>query len=137
MTEEIKLDLDFLLEKCQISSGIDTDIVVENLRRVEQQFPPAQMALVYKHFLQNEHNPDVLLYIVKRLDKTRPLACFETLIDLMLLKDSFKDTLIDQDTYINLRVNVAKVISNYKDQKAVLPLLYCLNNKEENYNGCN
>lgn len=133
MAEETKLDLDFLLDKCQVASGVDAQVVIENLIRLDNEFPTDKMAEVYRHFLQYEHDPDVLLFIVKQIDKTRPVACLDTLIDLLLVKECFKDTLCDVDKYINLRVNAAKVISNYKFQKAVLPLLYCLNNKEEHY----
>ena len=55
----------------------------------------------------------------------------DDLIDFILdcdLKD-FSDT----GEYINLKVLCIKAISNYKDIKAVTPLLYCLNNKNENY----
>ena len=39
----------------------------------------------------------------------------------------------EKDAFINVRAMCAKAIANLKDTSAVTPLLYCLNNKDENY----
>ena len=38
-----------------------------------------------------------------------------------------------KEDFINVRVMCAKAIANFRDTSAVTPLLYCLNNKDENY----
>ena len=52
------------------------------------------------------------------------------LLDILLLK-TVDNT--DADNLINTRVLCAKAIANYKDTSTVGALLYCLNNKGENY----
>ncbi len=133
MGHEYELDLNMLLQECQIAAGKDSSLVISNLIGLENRHSLDEMTVIYNYFLQNENDPDVLVYIVKRINKYRPAECLPTLIDMLLLKQGFKDSLSAVDKYIDLRVNTAKVISNYKDSKAVMPLLYCLNNKVENY----
>lgn len=133
MTNEFDLDLNMLLQECQIAAGKDSSLVISNLIGLESRHSLEEMTTIYNYFLQNEHDPEVLLFILKRINKYKPQMCLDTLIDLLLIKESFKDNLVETEKYIDLRVNTAKVISNYKDNKAVLPLLYCMNNKDEHY----
>ena len=133
MTDELNLDLNTLLQECQVASGCDSETVVSNIKELEKRHSEEEIAIIYNYFLQNEHDPEVLLYIIKCINELKPEICFDTLLDLILLKEQFKDNLSDAEKYINLRVNTAKVISNYKDNKAVLPLMYCMNNKDEHY----
>ena len=53
------------------------------------------------------------------------------LLDMLVNKRTADN--IENDAIINLRVMCAKAISNYKDNSALGVLLYCLNNKNENY----
>ena len=53
-------------------------------------------------------------------------------MDILLLKSENSEE-INRDDYINARVLAAKAIANLKDTTAVNSLLYCLNNKNENY----
>ena len=50
-----------------------------------------------------------------------------------MLKDKFAKYENKTNEINNLRCVCAKVISNFKSQKGVYPLLYCLNNKDEDY----
>jgi len=133
MANEFELDLNMLLQECQIASGKDSSLVISNLIGLEARHSLEEMSVIYNYFLQNEHDSEVLLFIIKRINKYKPQECLGTLIDLLLMKENFKDNLAEAEKYIDLRVNTAKVISNYKDNKAVLPLLYCMNNKDEHY----
>jgi HEAT repeat protein len=49
------------------------------------------------------------------------------------MREKFKDRIKDEDARTQIRVMVAKTLANLKDNQAVYPLLYCLNNKAENY----
>ncbi|MBQ2870263.1 HEAT repeat domain-containing protein [bacterium] len=133
MSDKINLDLNTLLQECKIATGCDSESVVANIQKLEEKHSTEEIAIIYNYFLQNEHDPEVLLYIIKSINALKPQVCFDTLLDLMLLKENFKDNLSDAEKYVNLRVNTAKVISNYKDNRAVLPLMYCMNNKDEHY----
>ena len=133
MSNEYELDLNSLLQECQIASGKDSSLVISNLIGLEARHSLNEMSVIYNYFLKNEHDPEVLLFIIKRINKYKPLECLDTLLDLILMKETFKDNLAEAERYIDVRVNTAKIISNYKDNKAVLPLLYCMNNKDEHY----
>ncbi len=133
MAKETDLDLNKILQDCQIAQGKDSNAVIANLANLETKYPLEEMTFIYNKILQNEHDPEVLMHIIRRINAYKPQECLDTLLDLMLLKETFKDNLSDKENYIDLRVNVARVISNYKNNKAVLPLLYCMNNKNENY----
>ena len=53
------------------------------------------------------------------------------LLDMLVSKAPDDDT--DKDAITSLRVMCAKAVSNYKDSSAMGALLYCLNNKDEDY----
>ena len=55
------------------------------------------------------------------------------MVDALVLKDKYKIKTIDAEKQTMIRVAVAKVLANIKDNSAVNPLLFCLNNKNENY----
>ncbi|MBO5434883.1 HEAT repeat domain-containing protein, partial [bacterium] len=54
-------------------------------------------------------------------------------VDTLLLKNLNVLDAKEKEFYTNVRVMCAKAIANYRDTSAVTPLLYCLNNKDENY----
>ena len=128
MTEYESIDFNKILNDCNQSQNI-----AETFAGLEEKYTLDDMTSVYKFLLQNVQNPEILMFIVRRLNSYKPRECFDTLLDLLLLKENYKEKFADADKYIDLRVNVAKVISNYKDNRAVLPILYCMNNKGENY----
>ena len=49
------------------------------------------------------------------------------------MRINLENTPYDHDDMINVRVMCSKAIANIKDTSAVGSLLYCLNNKNENY----
>lgn len=133
MSEENNIDINMLLQECQIANSNDSGLVLSTLINLENKHTLKEMSFVYNQFLSINKEPEVLMYILKRLNSYKPEECLDTLLDLMLLKSNFKESFGDTENYIEIRVNTAKVISNYKNNKAVLPLMYCMNNKDENY----
>ena len=133
MTNNFDLDLNTILQDYLSASGEDNGLILSNLIEIESKFSLDETTEIYNYFLQNAQNADVLKCLIKRINTLKPEGCLETLLDMLLLKKTFKDNLAEAEKYIELRVNTAKVISNYKDNKAVLPLLYCMNNKDEHY----
>ena len=68
--------------------------------------------------------------VIKLADAYKAASTLSILLDILLLK---KENIKDVDNLINVRVLAAKAISNYKDTSTVGALLYCLNDKHENY----
>ncbi len=133
MTNNFDFDLNTILQDYLNASGQDNNLILSNLIEIESKYSTEEIEDIYNYFLQNAQNPEILKCILKRINSSKPESCLDTLLDMLLLKKTFKDNLAEVERYIELRVNTAKVISNYKDNKAVLPLLYCMNNKDEHY----
>ena len=133
MTNNFDLDLNTILQDYLNEVGEDNSLMLSKLVEIEGYHSLDETAEIYNYFLQNAQNSEVLKTLIKRINTLKPEVCLDTLLDMLLLKKTFKDNIVATENNIEFRVNIAKVISNYKDNKAVLPLLYCMNNKDENY----
>lgn len=123
MDEKKVFDLNTVANECGILNDIDSNIVVENIDKLEKQYFQDDLVIIYNHFLVRCKNQDVLIYLIKCVDKYREKSSLPVVLDHLLNKENST----------NLRVMCAKAISNFKDTNSVTPLLYCLNDKDENY----
>ena len=128
--EESKLDLEAIAKKCNLFDG-NTEDVIRNINSLDEIYERDNLVLIYNYFLSVCKNPDVLLNIIRCSDRFRDKSSLSPLLDLLLLK--FDDDNESKEKFINVRVMCAKAIANLKDTSAVTPLLYSLNNKNENY----
>lgn len=113
--------------------GVETESPAEVLKKIAglgEFYDDIELAQIYNYILQNTNNSEILSGVVKLSDSHKSASILSTLLDILLLKRSLSD---DSEEFINLRVLCAKAISNYKDTSTVGSLLYCLNNKNENY----
>ena len=133
MVNEFKLDVNIFLQNCHMNDSCDSDVQLSVLMKLEAAHSLNEMTDIYFYLLQHSKTPDVIIYVLKKINKYRPLQCFGIVLDLLLFRGVFPDNLSAENDVINLRVNAAKVISNYKDTRAVVPIMDCLNNKNENY----
>ncbi len=123
------LDFGGILDKCGV--GKDTpSVVISNIVNLEEFYEPEELVEIYNYILLNVKKAEILSAVIKLSDKYRMNSTLSILVDLLLLKNFECEEL---DEFINTRVLCAKAISNYKDTSTVGALLYCLNNKEENY----
>ena len=123
------LDFGAILDRC----GVETEspqVVINNIAGLEEFFEAGELIEIYNYVLLNVKNPEILSGVIKLTDKYRFETTLSILLDLLLMKNIESD---ESDEFINTRVLCAKAISNYKDTSTVGALLYCLNNKEENY----
>lgn len=123
MEEKKVLDLDVIASGCKILEDFTSDIVVENIDNLEHQYDEDDLVTIYNHFLSISKSADVLMYLIRCVDKYRNKSSLGPILDLLL----------DKSKPINLRVMCAKAIANFKNTDAVTPLLYCLNDKDEPY----
>lgn len=113
--------------------GVETeppDEVLKKLVSIEEFYNSDEIIEIYNYILTNVKNYDILSGVVKLTDSRKSFSTLSVLIDILLLKNKEQD---DSDELIDLRVLCAKAISNYKDTSTLSALLYCLNNKNENY----
>lgn len=129
MCGEIVLNFSEVIEKCGVNSASPQD-VIKNLAGLEEFYENSELIEIYNYTLENIKNPEILMGIVKLTDSHRAASTLSILLDILLLKNGNDDC---SDEFINLRALCAKAISNYKDTSTVNALLYCLNNKKENY----
>lgn len=123
MDEKKILDLNTIMTECKILENIGVDGVVEKIDGLEKQYSGDELVVIYNHFLVHSRDQDVLMYLVRCVDKHRDKSSISPIVDLLL----------DINNSSNLRIMCAKAIANFKNTDAVTPLLYCLNNKNEHY----
>ena len=83
--------------------------------------------------LSKSQNPDILMHLIRCCDEYRQESTLEYLVDILLLKNVSGVDEELKEKFLNVRIMCAKAIGNQKNTSAVTSLLYCLNNKNENY----
>lgn len=104
--------------------------VVQNIAKQDEFYDAKELVELYNYILQNISNPEILSGVIKLSDKNKDKSTLAILTDILIAKNL---NIEDIDSLINLRVLCAKAISNYKDYGTLGALLFCLNNKDENY----
>lgn len=107
--------------------------IITLLDTIDSKFNQDDAVGLLNYFFEISNNSQVVLHILKKLNKYKSKTSVAPLVDALILKDSYKSKFQDIDVQTLIRVNVAKVLANIKDNSAVNPLLFCLNNKNENY----
>jgi len=123
------LDFSVILENC----GVEKDTpqaVIKNIAELEQKFDEDEIISLYEYILANVRNAEILSGVIRLADAHKDKLILSKLLDIMLLKNIDTE---ESEGFINVRALCAKAIANYKDTSTVGTLLYCLNNKQENY----
>ncbi len=125
------MDTDFLeqiAKECMIDGG-DAELSIKKIQDLDERFEKDNLVEIYNYLLCRAENPNVLSVLIQCSDRFRANSSLSPLLDLLLMKNISSTT----DEFTNMRVLCTKAIANLKDTAAVTPLLYCLNNKDENY----
>ena len=95
------------------------------------------IGFILQELLKTECDPDVLINIANSLVKHGNEECVMPLVDIVLgnrevegKDDPIKE---DPDKFLKVRCALIKVLGRLKDEKAVIPLMYMLNDRNENY----
>ncbi len=123
------LDLDSIAKDCNLFDASDINSVVLKITALDEFYEHDNLIKIYNHFLSVSKNPEILMHVIQCIDRLRDKSSLSPLLDLLLMKNIDSE----KDAFINVRAMCAKAIANIKDTSAVTPLLYCLNNKDENY----
>lgn len=124
-----ELDFSVIADKCNIESDTPQN-VLRNIANLEEFYDSTELVEIYNYILINVKIPEIIYGVIKFSDAHRSRSTLAILVDMLLMKNTLGE---EPDNYINVRALCAKAISNYKDTSTVGALLYCLNNKEENY----
>lgn len=127
------LDFADIMDKCGL---VELKNITRSIRKIitlEKHYTRDELVLIYNHILANVKNSEILMHTIRCADKIRDNSTLDALLDILLMKNNFECTQEEKDNFINVRAMSAKAIAHLKNTAAVTPLLYCLNNKEENY----
>ena len=123
------MDYNQILDMCGVGKEQPND-VINHLSSLSGEYSTTELTDIYNYALQNIDSPEILIGIVRLIIGNQDIYTVPVLTDLLLRKIDNYD---NQDDWINLKVLCAKAISKFKDSSSVGTLLYCLNNKNENY----
>ncbi len=129
-------DLNFeqLAKDCLINRTDDGNKSIELIEKLEEEMlGKDDFVATVNYFYEISNDYKVVSYLFKKMSKYKSSTSVAPLVDTLVLKEKYKVKFKDEDVRMCVRVNAAKTLANIKDNSAVNPLLYCLNNKGENY----
>ena len=128
-------DLNFeqLASDCLINRTESGEKSNELIDKLEEKLNEDQFISIVNYFFEISNDYTVISHLLKKINKYKSQTSVSPLVDALVQKEKYKNKIQDTEIQTLIRVNVAKVLANIKDNSAVNPLLYCLNNKGENY----
>ena len=132
MGNEINLNFEQIASDYGLNTSVYEDFVC-NIQKVSSIYSDSDLVKVYNYILIHNTNPDIVMFLIKALDSYRHPSSLELFVDILLLRNCQNCEQNLKEKYIKVRVMCAKAIANYKNTDVVSSLLYCLNNKNENY----
>ena len=133
MEENINIPFEKLAQECNIIDPKNSKEVIERIIALSSDYPSEYLVLIYNYFFEHSNNYEVLMFLLKKIDKFKDKSSRGILIDSLIMKGKLSQRIPDADNLTRIRVNITKALANTKDSQAVYPLLYCLNSKDENY----
>ena len=127
------IDLENVAQSCDLYNQDNTNDVISKINNLEKIYDEDSLVEIYNYFLSKSQNPDVLMHLIRNCDKYRKPSTLGFLVDILLLKNFSSGDEEFKEKFQNVRIMCAKAIGNLKNTDAVSALLYCLNNKNENY----
>lgn len=134
MEDKGKLDLEAIAKECNlfgVKADADITEVVRKINALDEKYERENLVRIYNYFLTVCKVPEVLMTLIQCCDRFRDKSSLSPLLDILLWKIDSEE--LKKEDFVNARVMSAKAVANLKDTAAVTPLLYCLNNKDENY----
>lgn len=133
MEQNKNIPFESLAVECEIFNPADVKKTIEDISALSARFPNEYLVLIYNYFFQNTDSFEVLVFLLKKIDKFKDKSSRSVLTDYLVMKEKLLNQLQDGEKVTRIRTEITKVLANTKDLLAVYPLLYCLNSKNENY----
>lgn len=133
MSSGTDFDLKIIAQNCGLFGNSDIGSVIANIDNLQNSYSSSKLINIYNYMLIHADVPDVIMYLIRCVDMYRDSSSLEYLVDILLLKNARDLDSETREKYNNVRVMCAKAIANQKNTSVVSSLLYCLNNKDENY----
>lgn len=133
MTDNININLEDIAKSCYFFENIDYQKVIEKIDALKEKYDEDKLVDIYNYMLSKSQQPEVLMHLIRCCDEYRKSSTLEHLINILLLKNFSYLNEDLKEKFLNVRIMCAKAIGNQKNTSVVNPLLYCMNNKDENY----
>lgn len=133
MGSETNLNLEEIAATCGLFDSSNAETVISNIEKLENKYSQNELISIYNYMLSHAIEPEVIMQLIRCVDKYRDKSSLEYLVDILLLKNASSSDPETKEKYNSVRVMCAKAIANQKNTDVVSSLLYCLNNKDENY----
>lgn len=133
MSSNTNFDIRTIAQNCGLFGGMDNNLVISNIDNLQKLYPQSKLVEIYNYMLSVAAEPDIIMHIIRNLDMYRDSSSLEYLVDVLLLKNANYSDSETKEKYNNVRVMCAKALANQKNTEVVSSLLYCMNNKNENY----
>ena len=127
------VDTEQISRDCGLYDDLDYKGIISNIVKLESEYEESELIQIYNYMLSKTSNPDVIMFLIQCEDKYRHPSSLEVLVDILLFKNAAGCDENIKEKYVGVRVMCAKAIANQKNTNVVNSLLYCLNNKDENY----
>ena len=127
------INLKQIAQDCGLFSNAETAVVTENIDKLKESYDNKSLINIYNYMLCHASEPDVIMHLIRCVDMFRDKSSLDYLVDILRLKNASSAEPEIKEQYVNVRVMCAKAIANQKNTDVVSSLLYCLNNKDENY----
>lgn len=124
---EDKLErLHILAKEFLLGEGETPNDAIKRLQKIKN-LDKNEAVLILNQLANIVNEPQILLHIVKELGKYKDKNSIHTLIDLLT---GFKE---NRGLYLDVRSAAANILGNIKDENAIVPLMYVMNDREESY----
>jgi HEAT repeat protein len=133
LDNDTNIDYEAIARDCGLFGDSDTATVITNIENLQDKYTKETLVPLYNYMLINAQNPDIIMQLIRCVDMYRDKSSLECLVDILLLRNANYADNETKEKYNNVRVMCAKAIANQKNTDVVSSLLYCLNNKDENY----
>lgn len=128
MFEENKQKLEKLMNDFLIGQDADPDDIIKKLNHLKN-LPVTDAVEIINFFATKEDNPKILLHLVQMMGKFKDKSSLEVLVEILT---DYKNS-EEQDKYLKVRCATAKILGELKNDSAVVPLMYVMNDKNEYY----
>jgi len=126
MQEKNKKNFKEIADEFLIGKEESPDVAIERLKKIKD-FSQNDAILILNYFAEIEKNPNTLFHILKEIGKYKDKSSSQILIELLT---GYKK---EDARYLKVRCSIAGILGNIKDDSAILPLMYVMNDREEDY----
>ena len=133
MADSSIFNLNELVDTCYIGTTNSRDMKLQAIKVLDGKYSDEQLTIAYIHFFDLESDFEIQKYLIKLIDKIKHPKSFDFFINILMLKNDIQHKFESEEKLTQLRVLATKALANLKNMEAVSLLLYCLNNKDENY----